>query len=77
MCKTESGVSSGNPVLLLIDGTGNPATERNYDITPGRQTVVVIFPASTAKADTAKSPTLQINVVLNWVEELKQRVPLP
>jgi serine/threonine-protein kinase len=72
--RTEPTFSFGKPTPLpitLIQGTGNP---RNYDITPsGKQFVVVM--ADTPR-DGSPPPGTQINVVLNWVEELTQRVPV-
>ena len=53
-------------VYLLLAGP------RAYDITPdGKYFVVEI-----SQADPAKAPPEQINVTLNWLEELKQRVPV-
>jgi hypothetical protein len=42
----------------------------NYDVSADGQRFLMLKPAEQAQA----SPT-QINVVLNWTEELKQRVP--
>jgi len=39
-----------------------------YDVAPDAQSFFVI-------ADTPLPPLTKINVVLNWFEELKQRVP--
>ncbi len=41
----------------------------NYDVTPDGQRFVMVKPSEQQGAAT------QINVVLNWFEELKQRVP--
>ena len=41
----------------------------NYNITPDGQRFVMI------QVDAQDSEASQINVVLNWFEELKQRVP--
>ena len=47
---------------------------RPYDITPeGKQFIVMLPPA---QAESGERPTQQINVVLNWFEELKQRLPV-
>ena len=48
---------------------------RNYDVTPDGQRFVMVFPAG--QAETAEPSGPQINIVLNWFEELKERVPLP
>ena len=51
----------------------NPAAHRrHYDITPDGQRFLMIGTRSDAD-EGAVSP--RINVVLNWFEELKQRVP--
>jgi hypothetical protein len=39
-----------------------------------RKHFVVMLPQ--AQSDTGKAPPQQINVVLNWFEELKQGVPV-
>jgi eukaryotic-like serine/threonine-protein kinase len=78
---TQPSVAFGNPVALprgtfLVLG---PLIPRNHDITPdGKGIVGVITPASSGASDqsqTGKPPLDQIQVVLNWSEELKQRVP--
>ena len=48
------------------------AGPRAYDITlDGKDFVVEL-----SQADPGKAPPEQINVTLNWLEELKQRVPV-
>ncbi len=46
---------------------------RSYDITPDGKQFVVMFQKSRANVD--KPPDVQINVTLNWFEELKARAP--
>ncbi|HYL85789.1 MAG TPA: protein kinase [Candidatus Angelobacter sp.] len=46
------------------------ATAPNYDVSPDGQRFLMLKPA-----DTGESAPTQINVVLNWFEELKRRVP--
>ena len=46
--------------------------ERNYDVTPDGRILGVV---GAAQRRFAASTTQQIQVVLNWFEELKQRVP--
>lgn len=48
----------------------SPATSANYDVSPDGQRFLMLKSAEAGGA----APT-QINVVLNWFEELKQRVP--
>jgi hypothetical protein len=49
--------------------TGNHRGPRGYDISPDGKYFVV-------KLDSDKSSPQQINITLNWFEELKQRVPV-
>lgn len=45
---------------------------RSYDIAPdGKQFIVMLPPTGTKTGE-----GLQINVVLNWFQDLKQRVPV-
>jgi serine/threonine-protein kinase len=51
-----------------------PRSPRNYDITPdGTRFITVLAPGQQFGAE---STSPQINVTLNWFEELKQRVPV-
>ena len=47
--------------------------ERPYDISRDGQRFLALAEVETTEGDTATTP--QIQVVLNWLEELKQRVP--
>jgi hypothetical protein len=51
-----------------------PIVPRGYDITPDGKTFVGVVPI-TASQNGAPAP-FQINVVLNWFTELRQRVPV-
>jgi hypothetical protein len=56
---------------LLFDVPGFTDTmgfAARYDVAPDGQSFFVI-------TDTPRPPLTKINVVLNWVEELKRRVP--
>ena len=44
-----------------------------FDITPNGKYFVVLLPQS---PDPGKAPPEQINITLNWFDELKQRVPI-
>jgi hypothetical protein len=57
---------------MLFAGPYEPAplTNPDYDVSPDGQRFLMLKPADQAEA----SPT-QINVVLNWFEELKRLVP--
>ena len=54
----------------MRDSTCRPRHGPNYDVSPDGQRFLMLKPIEQAQA----APT-QINVVLNWFEELKQKVP--
>ena len=57
---------------LLFEGHYEPALygfQPNFDVSPDGQKFLMI------KASDQESAPTQINVVLNWFEELKQKVP--
>ena len=81
--RTQPSLSFGNPVALAIKGIvqrgggfqpRSLGWTRNYDITPDGKQFIVVLPQGAATTD-APQP-LQIQVVLNWFSELRQRVPL-
>ncbi len=68
---TQSSFSAGTPKVLFerhYQGTAVPTP--NYDVSPDGQRFLMLKPSEAAEA----APT-QINVVLNWFEELKRKVP--
>jgi hypothetical protein len=68
---TQPGFAAGKP-RMLFEGQyqPTPGTFPNYDVSPDGQRFLMLKPSES----TAAAPT-QINVVLNWFEELKRRVP--
>jgi serine/threonine-protein kinase len=66
-----SAFSAGRP-RMLFEGPYLPtaANSAYYDVSPDGQRFLMLKPVETP----ASAPT-QINVVLNWFEELKKRVP--
>jgi hypothetical protein len=66
---TEPEFAPGKPTFLFEGGYElageNPVTQ--YDVTPDGRFVMI-------RTDESSGPT-QINVVLNWFEELKRLVP--
>ena len=69
---TQPGFAAGTP-RRLFEGRyeSAPVPVANYDISPDGQRFLMLKPVEqTASAST------QINVVLNWFEELKRRVPV-
>jgi hypothetical protein len=57
---------------MLFEGqyVPTPATLHNYDVSPDGQRFLMLKPSEQAQS----APT-QMNIVLNWFEELKQKVP--
>ena len=68
---TQGTFSAGKP-KMLFEGPYQltPLTATNYDVSPDGQRFLMLKPSESAEA----APT-QITVVLNWFEELKQKVP--
>ena len=67
----QQSFSAGKPRVLFEGRYNTTATNAaNYDVTADGQRFLMIQPA--AETPTATS---QIQVVLNWFEELKRRVP--
>src|SRR5882672_6383097 len=73
--QTNPSFSVGKATQLPVQGTIHPVAQRNYDITPDGKQLLVVVPAA-SPADSGRRPNQQINVVLNWFEELKARVPV-
>ena len=69
--QTDPTFSAGKPALLLerayVLSASLPYLSQYHDIAPDGERFLII------KADQAEVP--QINVVLNWFEELKSLVP--
>ena len=67
---TRPGFIAGKP-RMLFEGRYEPAPVpiANYDVSPDGQRFLMV------KTSEQDSSTTQINVVLNWFEELKQKVP--
>ena len=64
-----------NERTLPIEGFTVVTFHRDYDMTPDGERFVMVFPAEQAESGEPIRP--QINIVTNWFEELKQRVPVP
>ena len=71
---TEPSFTFGNPRTLALNFNDHPLVSgpRNHDITPDGKLIGVIA-AGQVQSGVLASP--QINVVLNWFEELKRLVP--
>jgi eukaryotic-like serine/threonine-protein kinase len=66
----QSGFTASKP-RVLFEGRYEPtaATSPNFGVSPDGQRFLMLKPSEQEAAPT------QINVVLNWFEELKRRVP--
>ncbi len=71
---TQPSFSFGKPAPLPIDRTVHPIAQRNYDMTPDGKRFLVVLPVGSP--DAGVRPTQQVNVVLNWFDELKARAPI-
>ena len=69
---TKSGFAPGKP-RMLFEGPYLPTASSfpYYDVSPDGQRFLMLKPVESQTS----APT-QINVVLNWFEELKRRVPV-
>ena len=73
--RTDRAFSFGKASPLPIEGIVQQVGQsRNYDITPDGNRFVVVLPGSQISNNQRQAP--QINVVVNWFEELKQRAPV-
>ena len=72
---TEQDFAFSNEQTLPIEGFIVVSYYRDYDITPDGERLVMVFPADQTEGGQSSRP--QINIVLNWFEELKARVPIP
>jgi eukaryotic-like serine/threonine-protein kinase len=70
--RTQPSFAFGNPVALPIeDFVQSAGSWRNYDIMPdGKHFILTLPPTNTPQA----TRSAEIQVVLNWLDELKQRV---
>jgi len=73
--QTQPTFGAGKPRLLFegnyVGGTGGGAGA-SYSVSPDGQRFLML-----KAPDQAQAALTQINVVLNWFEELKRRVPIP
>ena len=71
---TKPSFSVGDPIQLPTLGVeAGAGFSRNYDVTPDGTRLIRVIDAGQTQSGTPAAP--QIQVVLNWFEELKARVP--
>jgi len=66
---TKRVFTPGRPTLLFEGRYESPAIRSNYDVMMDGRSFVMV------KANDADSSNRQLNIVLNWANELKRRVP--
>ncbi len=72
---TQPAFAFSNEQTLPVEGFNVVPGYRDYDISPDGEQLLMVFP--TDRPDTGEPARPQINIVLNWFEELKERVPVP
>ena len=72
--ETTPAVTFGNPQPIPLATIGN---RRNFDIMPDGERFVVRVPVADEETEDEEAPAGQINIILNWFEELKEKVPVP
>ncbi len=72
---TEPAFGFSNEQTLPVEGFTVVGGYRDYDMSPDGERLLMVFPAD--QPDTGEPARPQINIVLNWFEELKERVPVP
>jgi len=66
-----------NARALPIEGFTAFNAYRDYDIMPDGERFGMVFPSDQPESPAEGPSRDQINVVLNWTEELKRLVPVP
>ena len=72
---TDPAFTFTNERVLPIEGFLIAFRSRDYDITPDGERFVFIMPAESTESGEPLRP--RIHIVVNWFEELKERVPVP
>ena len=78
--ETGAGFSANTPALVVEGryyGASGDQVGRTYDITPDGQRFLMIREGRPADTDDPFAGLTQIHVVLNWHQELLERVPVP
>jgi hypothetical protein len=75
--ETKPTLHFGTPEILFKNTNFNPCSTTGYqwDIQPDGKRFLMMKPSGTATS-TEAAPRPKITIVVNWFEELKQRVPV-
>jgi len=78
--KTEPTFNPGKPVAIFqgtyFPSSYDPFTIATWDISPDGK-LFLMMKESTGDASTEGTSSPKINIVVNWFEEVKERVPVP
>ena len=69
--ETEPTLKLGTPISLFADRYVG-----EFDIHPDGKRFLMLKPFEVADGESKEGITPKINIVLNWFEELKERVPV-
>jgi hypothetical protein len=72
--RTQPSFAFGKSATLPINGIVSNQGLGGFAVMPDGKHFVVLLPASQPEPDKASAD--QINITINWFEELKQRVPV-
>jgi hypothetical protein len=72
--QTSPQVQFGAPTLIPATVTGGRVSgmTRTYDVMPDGRFIGIV-----TAGESEDFPRLEVRVVLNWLDELKQRLPVP
>ena len=72
---TDGRVTVGEESVVPIEGLAARFGIRDYDVIPNEDRLLIMMPAGAT--DSVAAPQQEIKIVLNWFEELMERVPVP
>jgi dipeptidyl aminopeptidase/acylaminoacyl peptidase len=75
--ETETSFKFGTPMQLFRGDYLLLTTGTQYSVTEDGKRLLMIKPAGATDEESIIEGPRKINIVLNWLEELKERVPMP